>query len=93
MEDINKISDVKILTPCNADLRVTIENVTTGEILYRHTGNAGVVSIVEDIQALKIDPIEGSIEGVTQKLAWGKFMFLVFAFDQLRQEITKKLMK
>lgn len=55
------------------------------KIIYHNKGYSGVVNIVQSKVTIK----DGEMEGDSQVLAFGKLPLILFAFDQLRQKLTK----
>jgi len=60
--------------------RVTIEDLETGEILYRWESFSGMGCSVEQVTKFGLD-----MEGVHQIFGWGHPMSQFYAFDQIKQ--------
>ena len=56
-----------------------------GKIIYHNKGYSGVVNIVQSKVTIK----DGDMEGDSQVLAFGNPLTIIFAFDQLKQKLTK----
>ena len=84
MTYINEIFNKKELKVNKSLYEITVKE--DGKVIYKSKGYAGVVCNVEEYKGIDIAL---DIEGRTQRIVYGHPLISLFAFDQLRQEMTK----
>ena len=86
---INKIRNKMEVSRGDAEYKIVVTSVKTGEVVYDGVSMGGVFASVEEL----LSEDENTIEGHHQIMGWGRIPLQLYAIDQIRQYYAKNLSK